>query len=372
VARTVHRIMQHRLAIVGGGIAGLSCAAHAVAAFDVTVLEAEWQPGYHSSGRSAAVCIEAYMNEVVHALTVEGAAWHRAQGARRIGDVTLADASHGAALDDFLRQWQPLCSGMREIAPAEVIARVPILRAEQVHRAVYDEHALALDAHGLVDGFRRRVLAGGGRILNNARVEALERSQGRWTLAAGGHRVEADIVVNAAGAWGDRVAALAGAEPLGLRPLRRTALLVEPGRDIAAWPLIHRIEGGLYFKPEGTQLMISLGDETPSEPCDAQPEELDVALAVDRFQALTTMRVTRPVRTWAGLRTFMPDGIPAVGFDDRIAGFFWLVGQGGFGMQTAPALGRLSAELLAGREPALASRLAPRRTIRAARVPFAS
>ncbi len=354
--------MKPALTIVGGGIAGLSCGAHAVTDFDVTVLEAELQPGYHSSGRSAAVYIEAFMNEVVHALSLESRDYFREHGAKPVGDVTVADAQHGQELDGFFETWRALCPELREVPRDEVLARVPILRPERVHRAAMDPNALSLDAHGLLDGFRRRLAEGGGRIINNARVDRLDpRAGGGWRIGYGDGTLEADVVANAAGAWGDELARLAGVAALGLQPLRRTALLLDLQRDVSSWPLIHRVEGGLYFKPEAGLLMVSLADESPSAPCDAQPEELDVAMAVERFQELTNVTVRRLNRTWAGLRTFLPDRLPAVGFDPRADDFFWIVGQGGAGMQTAPALGRVAADLLAGRSSRFAEALAPGR-----------
>lgn len=353
--------MKPQLVIVGGGIAGLSCAAPAARDFDVTVLEAEIQPGYHSSGRSAAVYIEAFMNEVVHALSLESTRYHLDHGAKPVGDVTIADAAHEAELDAFLDTWRALCPDLREMDPGEVLEQVPILRPERVHRAAVDPNALSLDAHGLMEAFRHELTAAGGRIVNNARVERLERGADGWTVGFGDQELRADVVVNAAGAWGDELARMAGVAPLGLQPLRRTALLLDLERDISAWPLIHRVQGGLYFKPEAGLLMVSLADEHPSEPCDAQPEELDVAMIVDRFQELTTVNVRRLNRTWAGLRTFLPDRLPAVGYDPRVPDFFWLVGQGGSGMQTAPALGRMAADLLAGRASRFAGTLSPAR-----------
>ena len=353
--------MKPSVVIIGGGIAGLSCGAVATDVFDVTVLEAELQPGYHSSGRSAAVYIEAYMNDVVHALTLESLAYHKALGARPIGDVTIADADNVPALEAFLTRWQPLCPQMHEVPASEILARVPILRAAKVQRAVLDPTAMSLDAHKLLDSFRRQLVAAGGRVINNARVTGLARTGGRWQIDFGDQRLAADMVVNAAGAWGDEIAALAGLRPLGLQPLRRTALLLDIGRDVSAWPLIHRIEGGLYFKPEAGQLMVSLADETPSPACDARPDELDLAMIVERFEATTTVKVRRLGQTWAGLRSFMPDEIPAVGFDPAAEGFFWLVGQGGYGMQTAPALGRIAARLMAGGDSPWAPQLAPAR-----------
>jgi D-arginine dehydrogenase len=353
--------MKPSLVIVGGGIAGLSCAARAAAEFDVTVFEAELQPGYHSSGRSAAVYIEAYMNEVIHGLTVDSREHHLAAGAKPVGDVTISDADHLGELDEFVALWRSLCPDLREVAAADVLARVPILRPEQVVRAVIDPNAMSIDAHRLLDGFRRALIAAGGRIVNNARVDRLQRQSTGWLVGSGTQTVPADVVVNAAGAWGDDLARLAGVAPLGLQPLRRTALLVDLQRDVSFWPLIHRVQGGLYFKPEAGVLMVSLADENPSPPCDARPDELDIAMTVERFQEMTTVEVRRLSQTWAGLRTFLPDRVPAVGYDAGVDGFFWLVGQGGAGMQTAPALGQVAADLLAGRASRYAEALSPAR-----------
>ncbi len=200
-------------------------------------------------------------------------------------------------------------------------------------------------------------------MINGARVDGIERGAEGWSLRFGEQSLSADVVVNAAGAWADELAAMTSAAPLGLTPLRRTALLVDVQRDVSAWPLIHRVQGGLYFKPEAGLLMVSLADETPSAPCDAQPEELDLAMIVDRFQDLTTVEVRRFSRSWAGLRTFLPDRLPAVGYDPKVADFFWLAGQGGFGIQTAPALGQLAADLLAGRPSPLADAVSPARAL---------
>lgn len=357
--------MKPSVAIIGGGIAGLSCGAAAAGTFDVTLLEAELQPGYHTSGRSAAVYIEPYINAVVHALTLTSRAHHIAQGARPIGDFTIADDRHGAELDAYLEHWRALCPDLREVPAANVLEQVPLLRPESVTRAVVDPHSLALDAHGLLDGFRRSLLGQGGHIVNNARVVRIERKGRRWQVGFGDGAIETDIVVNAAGAWGDQIGALAGARPLGLQPLRRTALLLDVGQDVSGWPMVHRVQGGLYFKPEAGQLMVSLADETPSEPCDARPEELDVAMIAERFEEATTFAVRRLGKAWAGLRSFLPDQLPAVGFDPVEPGFFWLVGQGGFGMQTSPALGAIAAALLQERDDRFAAALAPGRFSRA-------
>lgn len=351
------------LAVIGGGIAGISLAARASADFDVTVLEAESQPAYHSSGRSAAVAIECYENEVVRALTVPGMDFHRRHGARPIGCVTIADDEHLDALAEFEAEWAPVSDSLVEMPAAEMLARVPILRPERVSRVLIETQALSLDAHAELESFRRQLLAGGGSIVTRARVDRIERRDGAWHIGWNGESLQADVLVNAAGAWGDEVAALAGVKPLGLQPRRRTAFLLDLPMDISGWPLVHRAEGGLYFKPEAGSLMVSLAEATPSAPCDAQPEELDLATAVDRFQNLTTVEVRRMAHTWAGLRTFLPDGRPAAGFDPDAEGFFWLVGQGGFGIQTAPGLSEVAAMLLKGDDHPLAAQIAPSRGI---------
>jgi len=349
------------LAVIGGGIAGISLAARASASFDVSVLEAESQPAYHSSGRSAAVAIECYENEVVRALTVPGMDFHRSHGAKPIGCVTIADDEHLEELADFEAEWAPISSSLVEMPVAEMLSLVPVLRPERVTRVLIETHALSLDAHAELESFRRQLMAGGGRVVTGARVDRIERHNGRWEIGWGDESMRVDVLVNAAGAWGDEVAALAGVAPLGLQPKRRTAFLLDLPMDISGWPLVHRAEGGLYFKPEAGSLMVSLAEATPSPPCDAQPEELDLAMAVDRFQTLTTVEVRRMAHTWAGLRTFLPDGCPAAGFDPAADDFFWLVGQGGFGIQTAPGLSEVAAGLLRGVDHPLAGRITPAR-----------
>ena len=342
-------------------MAGVSLAARAAGRFQITVLEAESQPAYHSSGRSAAVAIECYENDLVRALTLPGMDYHRAHGARAIGCVTLADSEHLDLLERFEAKWAPLSSSLAEMPVKTLFERIPVLRRERVARALIETDALSLDAHSLLESFRRELNSAGGRIVGNARVDQITRSTGEWRLHWGTESLTVDLIVNAAGAWGDEIAALAGVAPLGLRPLRRTAFLLDTGLDVSDWPLVHPVQGGLYFKPEAGQLMVSAADATPSPPCDAQPEELGLATAAERFEAMTTLEVTRMRHTWAGLRTFLPDEIPAVGFDPAVDGFFWLVGQGGFGIQTAPGLSKVAATLLGGGSHELAVRMDPGR-----------
>ncbi len=349
---------RRRITVVGGGIAGLSCAANISSSSDadVTVLEAETQPGYHCSGRSAAVYIEPYMNATVFALSrasldffldPPGAYWSEPV-VSACASVMIASPETSAAMDTYLETWAQLCPQLSELDVDEVLARVPILRREVVARAVGDPRAMAIDVHGLLEGFRRMLLAHGGVLRTDARVTSIEHRSGRWVLGlAEGDDIETEVLINAAGAWGDELGELAGARRLGLQPLRRTALLIgSEGHDISRWPLVFDAGGSFYLKPEAGQLLLSPSDETPSPPCDAQPEDLDAAVAVDRIQQATTLAVPRIERKWAGLRSFLPDHLPAVGYDEGIDGFFWLIGQGGFGMQTSAAMGRLAAALL--------------------------
>jgi D-arginine dehydrogenase len=235
------------------------------------------------------------------------------------------------------------------VSTDDALARVPVLRPEAVVRAVSDPHVMDIDVHGLLEGYRRLLTRRGGVLLTNSRVEGLERRNGCWSIAAGGKALAADIVVDAAGAWGETVAAMAGARPVGLVPKRRTAVLLRAdAHDVTDWPIVHEVEGRFYFKPDAGRILLSPADETPSPPCDAQPEEWDVAVAIDRFEGAVDLKVARIEHRWAGLRSFVSDKMPVVGFDPAVAGFFWLVGQGGFGIQTAPAMGRLAAALALG------------------------
>jgi D-arginine dehydrogenase len=227
-----------------------------------------------------------------------------------------------------------------------------------------------MDVDALLQGYLRGFRELGGRLVTDARVQAMAHRDGVWHVDAGAHRLAAPVVVNAAGAWADRVAGVAGLGALGLVPKRRTALIVTPpeGWDVNRWPLVDDIDEQFYFRPEAGKLFCSPADETPSEPCDAQPEELDIAIAVDRIERALPLNVQRIDHSWAGLRTFAPDRTPVVGFDPRADGFLWLAGQGGYGIQTSPAMARLASRLALRQAPPdglahLVGRLAPDRLV---------
>lgn len=352
--------MDFDVAVIGGGIAGASVAAHLAPNASVVVIERESQPGYHATGRSAALFTEIYGNAPVRALSRASRAFLQSppadfaaapilspRGALHIGgrdDVDLLDRAFETS--------HRLVPSVTRIMAAEVLGKVPAMRPEAVAGGgVFEPDARDIDTNGLLQGFLRRVRNGGGKILLDAPVTALESEGSGWRLVAGGQEIRAGVVVNAAGAWGDSLAGLAGADPVGLVPKRRTAFLITPppGLETRDWPLTIGAHEDLYFKPDAGKLLVSPADETPSEPVDAQPDEMDIAIAADRLAQRTIIEVRRIEHKWAGLRTFAPDKTPVVGFDPSIAGFFWLAGQGGYGFQTAPAMARLAAALISGK-----------------------
>jgi D-arginine dehydrogenase len=233
----------------------------------------------------------------------------------------------------------------------EILARLPILRPENAAGAILDEGSFDMDVDVLVQAWLRRLRGAGGQVLTSAALEAADWTGGRWRILAGGTEISAAVLVNAAGAWGDGVARLAGVAPLGLEPRRRTvSVMPADGYVVDPWPMGVDADNLLYFKPDAGRLLVSAMEQTPSPPCDAFPDDLEVAQALDTFERLVSLPIRRPLRTWAGLRTFAPDSQPVAGYDPDHPGFFWLVGQGGAGIQTSPALSETAAALVR-REP---------------------
>jgi D-arginine dehydrogenase len=341
------------VAIVGAGMAGASLAAFLAPHRSVALLEAEDRPGRHATGRSAAMSFESYGNGAIRALTRASRAFlldppNGFAAAPLLAPrdcLFVADAPRAAGLDAI-----GALTATRRIPAAEAIARVPILDPAWLAAAVVDASGFEIDVAALHEGFLRTARNAGARLLVDARDLVLERRGRRWRLATAAGTVDAAVVVDAAGAWADEVARRAGVRPVGLVPMRRTALLVPAPAGVAVgeWPLVIDVDETFYFKPDGGRLFLSPANEDASEPCDAQADELDVALAVDRFERATTHRVARVEHRWAGLRSFVADRTPVVGFDPIAPGFFWLAGQGGYGIQTAPALARTAAALLLG------------------------
>lgn len=348
------------IAIVGAGIAGASAAYFLAPHASVLVLEREEQPGYHTTGRSAALFSEAYGNAVVRALTRASRAFFESPPAGFAGHPLLAPRGHlifctpeqRTLLDAAAADMSATGTRVQELSSAEVRVLVPALRESHAHAGVLDASAQDLDVHALLQGFLRGARARGARVVQRAELRAADFSTGRWRLATSAGEFSAAVLVNASGAWADEVAQIAGAGQLGIQPLRRTAVVFECGRHAGAraWPMAVSADESLYFRPEGGNFLASPADETPSPACDAQPDELDVAVLIDRLQAAATFDIRRITAKWAGLRTFAPDRTLVAGFDVRQAAFFWLAGQGGYGIQTAPAMGLLAACLVLGKD----------------------
>jgi D-arginine dehydrogenase len=348
---------QCRFLVIGAGMAGASAAAALAETGPTVVIERESRPGYHSTGRSAAHFTETYGPPVVRALTRASRPFFEAppdgfgdhplllpRGAMVVGrDIAVLERT--AARDSAL------VPSVRLISAAEVLERVPVLRPETVAGGVLEPDSRDIDVASVHQGFLRRFRAAGGEILTDCTPLSLRRTAGSWTVETPHGPIRAEIVVDAAGAWADEIAVLAGAAPAGLVPRRRTALIVETAQPVdPAWPFVADDAEGWYFRPEGGGLFCSPADATPVPPSDVQPDELDVAIAVDRLETATTLSVRRIRAKWAGLRSFVADGGPVAGFDPAVPGFFWLAGQGGYGIQTAPALARLTAAFATGAE----------------------
>lgn len=343
-------------AVVGGGIAGVSAARElAETGRSVVLLEQEEQLAHHTTGRSAAIFLESYGPPAVRALTAASRADYDA-APERFGTPRLLEARSALwiappwQLADLARLVAEVPS-LQTIEPADAAARCPALRLDRLAGAAVEADASDIDVLALHQGYVRGLGEAGGTVVRSARVTGLDSDRDGWRVRWAGHELTATTVVLAAGAWADELARAAGAEPIGLRPLRRTIAVCRvpsgPSLDPAG-PLVCDAAHTWYFKPEGPNVLVSPADETPSPPCDARADEADVALGIERVNDATTLGLRSVVSTWAGLRTFAPDRVPVVGEDPRRPGLFWLAGQGGYGIQTAPALARCLAGLMAG------------------------
>lgn len=336
------------IAIVGAGMAGASLAAELAPHARIVVLEAESQPGYHATGRSAAFWSETYGGPVVQPLTTaSGPLLDSAGVLAPLGSLHIGRAEDNAAIDAFLAEFADSGVALEEVDPH---AMIPGLR-DDWRRAVYEPSCAYIDVAALHAAYLADARRAGVELRTDAALEEATRDGVRWHIRTRAGDLTADTIVDAAGAWADEVARRAGVAPLGIRAFRRTMvqLRTDPAPPVAL-PHVGDIGGSFYFKPEaGGRLWLSPHDEIATDPCDAQPEELDVALAIDRFEQCVDWRVTALEHKWAGLRTFAPDRLPVYGFAPDASGFFWCAGQGGFGIQTAPAAAKLAAALLLDR-----------------------
>jgi len=359
--------------IVGGGMAGAAAGYFLAEHGRVVLLEREATLAYHSTGRSAALYTETYGNAAIRALTVTSGPFFRDPPAgftdtpllTRRGVLFVARAEDKPKFEAALAIGQRFAPGVRALDREEALAICPVVRESWLAHAFLEPDAMDLDVHAIHQGFLKGLRARGGQVVTGAAAQAIARRAGEWHVETAQGAFDAPNLVNAAGAWADEVAALAGVAPVGLIPKRRTVIIVDtepPCPESGHWPMVGDVGESFYFRPESGRLLISPADETPVPPSDVQPEEMDMALAASRFEAATRLRVTRIARKWAGLRTFAPDKTLVIGPDPSAPGFFWTAGQGGYGIQTAPAAGRALATLAtAGTlEPALAAHgLAP-------------
>jgi D-arginine dehydrogenase len=347
-------------AVVGAGIAGVSAAYHLAPHAKVIILERESVPAYHTTGRSAALHSETYGSAEIRAITVVSGRFYRKPPAgfadhpllTARGALIAGRAEQQPALEKAAAEYAELVPSVRWLAPAETLRRQPLLKPEACAGGAIFEEAEDMDVAAIHGGFLKGARAAGATLRLDADVSTLGRAAGQWRIGLrDGETVLANTLVNASGAWTDVVAGLAGAKPVGLVPKRRTAFTFDSpaGLDLALLPMVIDFDETWYIKPEVGQFLGSPADETPSPPCDAQPEEMDIAIAVDRIETATTLAIRRIKNRWAGLRSFVADKNLVVGYDPTVDGFFWLAGQGGYGIQTGAGTGRLAAQLALGK-----------------------
>ncbi len=342
--------------IIGGGIAGASLSYRLAGHRKVVLLEAEAQPGYHSTGRSAALYTATYGHAIIRRLTVTArnfllsppAGFSDAPLMRPRRVLWIGREDQSASLERALGEAKIADPNAGVCSIAEALKLCPVLDPAYVAGAILEPEGYDIDVHALHQGYLSAFRRAGGEVVTGARARSIRAKAAGWEVSTGDETYACAVVVNAAGAWADEVAGLAGVAPVGLTPKRRTAITFDPpaGAAVADWPCVLDVDETFYFKVDAGRILASPADETPSHPCDAQPEELDIAVTVDRVEAATTLSVRRIVARWAGLRTFASDKVPVVGMDPGAPGFFWLAGQGGYGIMTSPSLGAVAAQLI--------------------------
>jgi len=342
--------------VIGAGIGGATAAYGLSRHGRVLMIEMESRPGYHTTGRSAAFFSETYGNGAIRVLTLVSRNFLEAppDGFSMVplltdrGVLQIGRPDQREAVEAKAREVEPLVSSVRRVTAAEIDGLVPLMNEGYADCGVFEPNAKDIDVGAVHQGFLKTARHRGAQMVTDAEVVGLHRENGLWTVKTLNGDLQGRVVVNAAGAWGDRVAALAGVAPVGLQPMRRTVIIVPcdypPG--LMDWPLVMDVDEQFYFKPESGRILISPCDETPMPPQDVQPDELDIARAIDRVQRAARIPVQSLLNKWAGLRTFAPDRTPVVGYDDQVEDFFWFVGQGGWGIQTSPGMSRLAEALI--------------------------
>jgi D-arginine dehydrogenase len=342
--------------VIGGGIAGVSIGYELAADRTVGLLEMEPTLAYHTTGRSVATFLESYGGRTIRLLTTASRAFMEDPpegfGRPLLKPLPLIWVAPHGEIDDVHAMYDAVVEfvpAMSVLSAGEVVEATKVIRPDWVAGGLLEPDASEIDVAALHGGYAGGLRARGGDIHTCVAVAEMRRADDRWQVTdASGNTFEAPVVVNAAGSWCDIVAGVAGARPVGIHPLRRTVFTIAPpsGIDGHTIPLVADVAGTFYLKPEGPQILCSPADEVPSEPCDARPEEIDIAKAIDVINAATMLDIGHVRSSWAGLRNFVADRSPVAGFDDAVDGFFWFVGQGGYGIQMAPALARAGASLV--------------------------
>lgn len=345
------------IVVIGAGIAGISAAAELAADAGVVVFDMEQQPGYHASGRSAAYFATSYGPRIVQEITgsCEAFLLHPPDGFTETALLIPRDTVFFARKEqaESLAAMHAANPQLEFVDEQTIRERVPVFTPGYLYGGLRDGKGGDLDVDALLQGYVRLLRNRGGRLFTNHEVTNIGRAGGGWVVTAGGQQFSAPVVVNAAGGWVEEMATLAGLDSLGVKPFRRTALTIDPpaGVDVSGWPEMVDVDEEFYFKPDAGLIMISPADETPTPPVDARPEEFDIAMGVHRFEQATGLDIRQVRASWAGLRTFAPDRLFVTGFDPRAEGFFWLAGQGGYGVQSAAAIAKLARYLVTGAEP---------------------
>lgn len=347
--------------IVGAGIAGCSVAAELSRHNSVLLLETEGHAGYHSTGRSAAIFAQSYGSSLIRAVTALAEPFYLSdpegfsesplltpRGLLRLGRTEQMDR-----LNALYSEMSADTPSLRWIDAQEAEERLPLLKKGIIEGGFSNDDARDIDVHALQTGYLRLLKNSKGHFANNAEVVAIAKHGNGWEIKTREETYNAPVIVNAAGAWADHIAGLAGVKPVGIQPLKRSAITFDApdGFDVMSMPMFVDADEEFYLKPEGGRLMASPADETPCPPSDCQADEMDVAVCADKIMQHFNVDIRRIHSRWAGLRSFVSDRDPICGFDPEQQGFFWLAGQGGSGVQTAPALAKIAADLVAGNNP---------------------
>jgi D-arginine dehydrogenase len=348
--------------IIGSGIAGASAGYELSKIGRCVILEKEDAIGYHTTGRSAAIYTTTYMagDPVIRSLVLPSGEFlhHPPEGFSDYplltprGMLYLAEESKMDQLLKFYEKLRKDCDDLELLGSAEIKKILPIVTDKYAHKAIYEKTVFDMDVHAIHEGFLKGIRKRGSQIITDAGATKITFSDGFWTVETPKGTFKSKIIINAAGAWADQIAALAGITPIDIQPQRRTVILISPpeGLEIENYPFCYEIDEEFYFKPDAGKILVSPADETPSAPCDAQPEEIDIAYAAHYLEKATGIEALKVDHSWAGLRSHVKDHYPVAGFAKDAKGFFWLAGQGGFGIKTAPALARITAALVQGHD----------------------